>query len=236
MNADSIKVLIPARSGSKRLPNKNLATFGSRSLLENAVSIGLSAFGDGSVFVSTDSSDYAELARQAGAEVPSLRPSEFAEDGSLDIDWLSHALTTWEVKSEFVSILRPTSPFLTPASMKAALGLLIANPDFHSIRAIRRVSEHPGKMWRKNGNAIIPLLPQILSTTPSHSRPTQSLEPVFVQCGAFEIVRTETVVAQNSISGDRILGYELTSEEGLDINSPLDYEHALHVLASRKGI
>lgn len=234
MTSPKIKVLIPARSGSKRLRDKNLAPFGQTSLLENAIAIGQAAFGVDSVMVSTDSERYAAIARNAGALIPSLRPSELAQDSSLDIEWLTHAIKNWGIEEPYVSILRPTSPFLDPTSMRLAANLLESNPGFHSIRSIRKVTEHPGKMWRQVGCQIIPLLPQIQGITPSHSRPTQSLDSVFVQCGAFEIAVTQAVLDQYSISGVRILGYELSSEEGLDINSSLDYRLALEILKSKK--
>lgn len=235
MTPPKVKVFIPARSGSKRLPDKNLAPFGETTLLENAIAIGHAAFGVGSVFVSTDSERYAAVARNAGALLPSLRPSEFAQDASLDIEWLSHAISNWGIEDTYVSILRPTSPFVDPVSLTSAAQILDSNPDFHSIRSIRRASEHPGKMWRQVGDQIIPLLPQIQGVTPTHSRPTQSLESVFVQCGAFEIAVRQAVLDQYSISGTKILGYELSSEEGLDINSAMDYQLALEILRSRKA-
>jgi CMP-N,N'-diacetyllegionaminic acid synthase len=219
-----MSILIPSRSGSKRLPEKNIRVLSGKPLLAIAIEKAIELVGSTKVFVSTDSAFYAKIAEEHGARVPSLRPMEMASDASMDIDWVWSAITEWKIQSTYVAIVRPTSPFLNGDSILKALEVLKQNPSCDSIRAIRKVSEHPGKMWRTNlGPEIIPLFPQIKGITPSHSRPTQSLEELYVQCGAFEIARLESVLETNSISGDRILGHELSHPESLDINSPEDF-------------
>ena len=229
----NLTIIIPARSGSKRLVNKNIRVLGGRPLLEIAISNALRVVSPEHVFVSTDSPEYALLARSAGAMVPSLRPRELASDLTTDFEWLIDALTRWEIESPFVSILRTTSPLLTAASLTRAFEELESKKQFDSIRAVRRAEEHPGKMWRMSLNGqIVPLLPQILNETPSHSRPTQSLETVYVQCGAFEISRRPSIIDSNSISGHRILGFVLDEPESLDINTQEDFLRAESFLKS----
>jgi len=228
----SLAILVPARSGSKRVREKNVRQLGGVTLLERAISTSLKVKNSASVFVSTDSEEYADLARKSGAIVPSLRPSVLAQDSSLDIEWLDFCIKEWSLETEFLAIVRPTSPMLRSRSLEYALERLQTTPEFDSIRAIRQVSEHPGKMWRKVGPEILPLFPQILPVTPTHSRPTQSLERTYVQCGAFEIVRLESVIRHGTIHGQRTLGYELDFPESLDINSELDFRLAEMYLSS----
>jgi CMP-N-acetylneuraminic acid synthetase len=138
-----------------------------------------------------------------------------------------NSIAEWQISAEFVSIVRPTSPFVRAESIAQAAEKLAVIEKFDSIRAIKKTTAHPGKMWRLSVDGeIVPLLPQILGITPSHSRPTQSLEPVYVQCGAFEVARRGSVLKTSSISGSRILGYELEYPESIDINTPEDLREA----------
>ena len=236
MTEQNLTIFIPARSGSKRLPGKNVLNLGGKTLLEIAVTTALRVSGQGNVFVSTDSPEFSEMARRFGAEVPSLRPKELAMDQSLDIEWMLHSMTEWQISTDFVSILRPTSPFVRAESIALAAEKLAANPEFDSIRAVRKTTEHPGKMWRVTGHGeIVPLFPQILGITPSHSRPTQSLELIYLQCGAFEVARRDSVLRTGSISGSRVLGYELEFPESIDINTPEDLREAQIFLERAEG-
>lgn len=216
---------VPARAGSKRIPNKNLSTVGGVSLVVRAISTAQAA-GASMVVVSSDSREILELSESAGA-IGLLRPSNFAQDTSQDIEWVLHALSAdSKFSQETFGIVRPTSPFLRPESIRTAHEILLGS-EADSIRAIRQATEHPGKMWQRGQSGeILPLLPQIVGETPTHSRPTQRLGEVFIQAGAFEIARTESVVRTRTISGSVILGYELREPESLDVNSEQDLETA----------
>ena len=121
----SIVALIPARSGSKRVSNKNIQILSGHPVIGYTICAALQSSIFGAVIVSTDSEQYAEVARTYGAEVPFLRPGAFSEDFSPDIEWVTHALN--ELRNEgrefdCFSILRPTSPFRLPETIQTRLG------------------------------------------------------------------------------------------------------------------
>jgi CMP-N,N'-diacetyllegionaminic acid synthase len=167
--------------------------------------------------VSTDSEEIAAVARRYGAEVPSLRPASMSGATSPDIEWVRHALdgTEWDL----FSILRPTSPFRTAATIRRAWDRLHAVPGADSVRAVRPVREHPGKMWRLDGDLMVPLLPQSPGDVPTHSRQTAALEPVFVQDSSLEIAWTR-IVAAGEIAGKRVVPFFPEGVEGLSIDYP----------------
>ena len=106
--------LIPARFGSKRIPNKNVMPLDGHPLIAYTIAMAIESGVFERVVVSTDSTDYADIARHYGAEVPFLRPRELATDRSRDFDWIHHLLSELEKGGssyEVFSILRPTSPF-----------------------------------------------------------------------------------------------------------------------------
>lgn len=107
--------IIPARSGSVGIKNKNLMKVGGSTLLELAVKEAVEANSIDSVIVTTDSQYYADLAKSYGAEVPFLRPAEFSTSNATAVDVMRHAISELakvvDFKIDRVAYLQPTSPF-----------------------------------------------------------------------------------------------------------------------------
>ena len=223
MPSPSAVALVPARAGSQRVPGKNVAPLAGHPLLAYTIAAARESGLFEAVIVSTDSEAIAEVARRYGAEVPRLRPVELAGATSPDIEWVRHALegADWEV----FSLLRPTSPFRTAATIRRAWDRFTAVPDADSLRAVRPVREHPGKMWRVTGEVMKPFLPQPPGEVPTHSRQTAALEALYVQDSSLEIAWTR-IVAAGEIAGRRVVPFFCEGVEGLSIDYPDDLERA----------
>jgi CMP-N,N'-diacetyllegionaminic acid synthase len=220
----SVVALVPARAGSKRIPGKNVRVLGNHPLLAYTLAAAAASQVFDRVVVSTDSEEVARVARHYGAEVPFLRPAEFSGPQSPDIEWVSHALR--ELGDEYVgfSILRPTSPFRLPETIRMAHDRFVAAHHADSLRAVEPCRQHPAKMWTREGQWLRPLLPPDGDgTTPAHSRQYQSLPPVYAQNGSLELAWARTVRTHGSISGERILAFELPGAQGFDLNWPEDW-------------
>ncbi len=186
------------------------------------------------VIVSTDSEEIAAVARHYGAEVPFLRPPEFAGDTSPDIEWLEYTLNelkrrgrTWDC----FSLLRPTSPFRTSDMIRRAWTLFMAQDGVDSLRAVEKCSQHPGKMWVVRGDRMFPLLPFGPAEQPWHSTPYQALPPVYVQNASLEIAWTRVVFERRTIAGDVLVPFLTQGYEGFDINDPADWMVAERLIA-----
>ena len=154
--------LIPARAGSKRVPDKNIRLLAGHPVIAYTIAAALKSEVFSDVIVSTDSEQYAEIARYYGAEVPFLRPAELAGDISPDIEWLAYTLDKLAEngrKYDCFSILRPTSPFRQPETIQRAWNAFLAEDGVDSLRAIEKCQQHPGKMWVVRANRMVPLLP-----------------------------------------------------------------------------
>lgn len=220
--------LIPARSGSERVKDKNVKCLGGHPLLAFSIASALeSGLFDAGVFVSTDSKEYAKVAREYGAKVI-MRPWELASSVSPDIGWVQHALDTWKDRNrpfEF-AILRPTSPFRSAGTIKRAFGAWNSQKgEYDSLRAVQPVSEHPGKQWVMRNGYLTPLLLQP-NDPPWHSSQMASLPKVYVQNASLEIAFTRTVFEMGSIAGDAILPFLTEDAEGFDINTEYDFDTA----------
>jgi CMP-N,N'-diacetyllegionaminic acid synthase len=187
-----------------------------------------------SVIVSTDSEDIASTARQYGAEVPFLRPAEFAGDTSPDIEWLEHTIATLESRGrtwDCFSLLRPTSPFRTAETIRRAWALFRSQTGVDSLRAVEKCAQHPGKMWIVRGERMFPLLPFGAETQPWHSTPYQALPLVYVQNASLEMAWTRVVRERRSIAGDVLVPFLTEGYEGFDINDAYDWMVAERLLA-----
>lgn len=225
---NKVVAFIPARSGSKRIKNKNIRELDGKALISYTIESALDVGAFDEVVVSTDALEIAEIAKGLGASVPSLRPAEFATDSSPDIEWLTHGINNLMShpieEVELIAILRPTSPLRTGATIAQAINQLRLTPWADSLRAMEVSDKHPGKMWiLKESNEATPFLEQKSGGTPSHSLPTQSLQKVWVQNASLEIVRLDSVLETRTISGDRVLGFEMPGYEGFDLNTELDW-------------
>jgi CMP-N,N'-diacetyllegionaminic acid synthase len=246
----SVVALIPARQGSKRVPGKNIRALNGHPAVAYTIAAAIESGVFDAVIVSTDSEEIAAIARHYGAEVPFLRPAAFATDTSPDIEWLADALTrlrgqgrTWDC----FSLLRPTSPFRTTATIRRAWSRFTAQQGVDSLRAVEKCAQHPGKMWLVDGDRMTPLLGQenaLVSPQPGvggqpgrpwHSTPYQALPPVYVQNASLEIAWTRVVFEQGTIAGNVLVPFITQGYEGFDINGWDDWVVAERLLAEGRA-
>ena len=222
----SIVALVPARSGSKRIPDKNVRRLGQHPVLAYTIAAAIDSGIFDDVIVSTDNEHYAAIARYYRATVPFLRPAALASDCSPDIEWIEHALGALRDGGrtfDCFSLLRPTSPFRLPSTIRRAWEQFTAESGVDSLRAVERCRQHPGKMWIVRGKRMMPLLPLGPSNQPWHSSQTQTLPEVFVQNASLEIAWTRVVSDGRTISGEVMIPFMTAGLEGFDVNDREDW-------------
>ncbi len=232
----TIVALVPARSGSKRVPDKNIRRLSGHPLLGYSITAALESGIFSDVIVSTDSPCYRDIALYYEAEVPSLRPAPLSGDRSPDIDWVSHTLQQLQRdgrKPDCFSILRPTSPFRSAGMIRRAWQQFLSAQGIDSLRAVEKCRQHPGKMWVVQEKSMAPLLPfSFAGGQPWHSSQHPSLPEVYVQNASLEIAWSRVVFDQNSISGERLMPFFTQGHEGFDLNSEYDWGLAEHLAAN----
>lgn len=227
--------LIPARSGSKRVPHKNVRVLGEHPLLAYSVCAAIDSGVFDAVICATDSALYAAAARHYGAEVPALRPEAISGDKSPDIEWVEWIMQLLEGQGrrfDAFSILRPTSPFRKPETIRRAWQEFVVAEGADSLRAVEKCSQHPGKMWVVRGRRMTPLLPLTPEEQPWHSSQYAALPTVYVQNASLEIAWSRVVRERRSIAGDVLVPFFTDDEEGLDVNSEYDWSYAQHLVAA----
>jgi N-acylneuraminate cytidylyltransferase len=208
------------------VPGKNVRKLAGHPLIAYSIAAARASEVFDAVIVSTDSEEIAEVAARYGADVPGLRPAEIASSTSPDIEWVRHVLGDMAAEGrqpELFSILRPTSPFRGPATIRRAYDELLACPEADSIRAVELCRQHPGKMWTLDGELMRPLLPQSAEGVPTHSRQYQDLSEIYVQNSSLEIAWTRAVTELGSIAGDVVAPFFTDQAEGFTIDYPSDW-------------
>lgn len=241
----NVAALIPARSGSKSIPHKNIKELGNKPLMAWTIEVALGA-GIRQVIVSTDSEEYAGIAKKYGAEVL-MRPNSFAKDDTPILDVLRHEVPRIEPKPDIVILLQPTSPFRRVMHIKIALAYFLENlENYDSLISVEKVPEkyNPYAMvlemgekrmlfrkligWREKIKAIFTskeYVGPLLSGFPIHQRMTrrQDLPQAWLPTGELYIFKTSNLNA-GSIYGDKTMLYEC--EGSININEPDDWRAA----------
>ena len=242
-----ILAIIPARSGSKSVIDKNIRLIDGKPMLAYSIEHALKSKYIGRVIVSTDSEKYADIAREYGAEVPFLRPAEYATDTALDVDVFKHALNflkdTEEYIPKLVVQLRPTYPIRNVDDIDAMIEYMLENPAYDAIRCVAPAKEIPYKMWlldeetdvNSNSGRIVRATPLINSIPECYNMPRQQLPKAYYQNACIDIMRSEVVLEKNSMTGENIAAYVMQQNFDIDTEEEFrDAEERLKILNGGK--
>lgn len=255
MNNLNIVAFIPCRSGSKSIPDKNIKELGGKPLIAYSIESAISA-GIKKIIVSTDSEEYARIAKQWGAEVM-MRPLSLAKDNTSMLELLRYEIARITPKPDLVLLLQPTSPFRSRVKTLLAIEYLSANLDkFDSLVAVEKVPEkyNPAvviiqtptgkgmvmgklKTWKEK---IISKFTGKTWTKPSLSgvpishRITQRQENplAWIPTGSIYLFKTENLQG-GSIYGKEIMLLE--TEPSININDQKDWDNAEDYLKNKNN-
>ena len=190
----SLLILIPARGGSTRVPNKNLRQLCGKPLLGHVIDAAIGA-NCGRVIVSTNSEEIAAAARQFNAEVPFLRPSNLATATSSSLSTIVHALATLGAKGdilpEILAFCPPTNPMIRPETIRGMFEILRSKPAFNSVVTITKPRTHPFRIIRQmESGQIINGVIEIDGTTVNDIERSQDWPAVWEGSPACRMTRT----------------------------------------------
>lgn len=212
--------VIPARAGSKRIPDKNLQEVGGQSLLQRAIATARAACG--AVFVSTDSERYADHARAAGATVPSLRPPLLAADDSTTDEVVRHALCEWcDPGVEIVVVLQPTTPFTIPNDVVRAVDALRSSRSAGTALTAVRLPSSVAYALASTGDGLASFVaPQLRATR------TQELPRLHAPTGGVYAAPAQRLRDGGPLIQEPIAIVEVPPARALDVDEPDDLRAA----------
>ena len=221
MNKLKIISIIPARSQSKRIKNKNILKFKNKPLLAHSILQSWSSKLISITIVSTDSIKYAKIALKYGAEVPFLRPKKISGDRSTDFECFKHCLDFFKKKEKFIPDiivhLRPTYPIREKNLIDKCIITLIKNKKAYLLKTICKSNTPIEKMWFRGKKNII-FNPVTLNNL-NHSLPDQSLRQSFKQNGCVDVIKVKYLNSKNFLK-NKIIGYLMN--HNYDINTLKD--------------
>jgi N-acylneuraminate cytidylyltransferase len=228
--------LIPARAGSQRIPNKNILPLNGKPLICYTVEAALESALINRVIVSTDSERIANTAKEAGAEIPFMRPENISKSTSTEMEFFIHALK-WMKDNEgyipdLIVLLYPTSPFRKSITIDKAVEMMIKHPEADSLRSIKKCSEHPFKMWKEKNGYLTPFVES--ENKNIHTFSYQLLPEVYIQNASIYITKSDTIFNKKSPTGDIIIPFYMDEFESIDINNQIDLHFAEFVMQRNK--
>jgi len=176
--------------------------------------------------VSTDSAEYAAIAREHGAETPFLRPDAISGDASTDYECFDHALRTLRELDGYVPDvvvhLRPTQPCRTTQLLDDCLDTFLQTRDnYSSLRTVVPLTKSPFKMYTITDDTLVPVCSEVNGLTEPYNLGRQQLPQAYLHNGYVDIIDTSTLL-QGSMTGKRILPYVMTETDTVDIDTEDD--------------
>jgi CMP-N-acetylneuraminic acid synthetase len=223
--------IIPARSGSQGLKNKNIKPLCGKPLLAYSIDQAKKANIFDYIFVSTDSQEYAQISQKYGAMVPFLRPKQISQSNSLPDQYILHAIENLKQLGnsfDYFALLQPTSPLRTSNNItKAAQILLEQNLD--SVVSVCE-AEHPIEYYNK--------LPKDLNlhnfSNSGFNR--QSSQKYYRINGAIYLSKCQSYLKTRDFYGKNSKAYIMNRFESIDIDDRMDFELAEFILKLNKNI
>jgi N-acylneuraminate cytidylyltransferase len=211
--------LIPARGGSKGIPRKNIKIFNSKPLIYWTIQAALESKYIDRVIVSTEDEEIAEIAKRYTAEVPFLRPKELAEDDSLGIDPVIHALEMLP-NVEDILLMQPTSPLRKTHHIDEIFQLRekLKSDSAVSISLSRK---HPNLFFKINSENIISPFSKDFK-----SLPRQKYSDLYTVNGALYLSSKKSILLNNSFFTSKTVGYIMPEKYSIDIDTQLDWDIA----------
>ncbi|MCV2885441.1 acylneuraminate cytidylyltransferase family protein [Aestuariibacter sp. AA17] len=218
--------IIPARSGSKSVKDKNLANLCGYPLIAYSIVAAKLSTVVERVVVSTDSDDYKQVSEYFGAEVPFLRPQKFAQDNSTDRGFLLHAMEWMKEMEgnvpEYWVHLRPTTPLREPVLIDNAVEKIRAERRATSLRSGHKSPENPLKWFTKDTHSFYqPILKD--DGSERYNQPKEAFPQVYVPNGYVDVVLASQIMRSETTHGNQILSFDTPVSCEVDSPDELDY-------------
>jgi len=232
----SFIAIIPARSGSKGLPGKNIRNLCGKPLIEWSIESGLQSQYLDEVMVTTDSREIADISAKAGAAVPFLRPAELARDDSTTLDAVEHALDYYRQRLnrefDYVVLLEPTSPIREKDDIDNMIEKIVMHEEcFDSIVSIGEVHEHPSIMKKLHGDLLEPYCDELPLTTRRQDNP-----PAYFPYGVAYITKTTVLLAERTFYTGRTTWYKIRRHQNYEIDDIYDFLAIESIMKKEKGL
>jgi pseudaminic acid cytidylyltransferase len=224
-----VVAIIPARGGSKRLPRKNVLPLLGKPLIQWVIKACIKSNVFEKVLVSTDDMEISGLANSAGANVI-LRPDHMATDEAHESLAYMHVLNTLieqNCKPSHFCAVYPTAVLLEPSDFKEAYKLF-KDSDADALMSVTAYDIHPYKALTANKDGYLEMI------YPEHCKQRSQTYPHYVASnGTFYFFRTESYLENPNYYPEKLIGYEISSERAVDVDTIEDFNKLKNIMKLR---
>jgi len=220
--------IIPARGGSKGIPRKNIKLLMGRPLIDWSIDAAKQSSCVDRIIVSTEDEEIASAARELGADVPFMRPTELAADDASGIAPVLHVISRLP-NYDWVLLLQPTSPLRSAEDIEG-IWQFCQERGAPSAVSVCEVEKHPYWMYQRNAAQR---LEPFIKRRPDVTR-RQDLPPAYALNGALFLAKTDWLLKRQDFIGPDTLGYIMPRERSVDLDTPQDW-NLVESLIKRKG-
>lgn len=218
----NIVAVIPARSGSKSIKDKNITPYKGKPLIYYSIKTALKSKYIDRAIVSTDSKKYKKISIKFGAEVPFLRPKKYSSDNSIDYDYILHA-SKFLIKNKYypdlIILLRPSSPNRVTKVVDRAINFFLKNINkYDSMRSVSEFNQPPQKLFMIKNKQLKGFFDESLQGE-YHSLPRQKFPKTYLPNGYVDILKPKFFLNNKKLYG-KICPF--LTEETLDIDYKVD--------------
>lgn len=221
--------LIPARSGSKGIKNKNIKELDGIPLIAYSIITSLNCPYIDKTIVTTDCPQIAKVSKKYGAEVPFLRPKNISEDSSTDYEFFKHYIEHEKNNGnkipDLIVQLRPTCPTRTVNELNSSIKMMLDSyDDYDCLRSVVECKKSPYKMYRFKDNRLVPLFEEVDGIEKPYNRGRQELPKTYVHNGYIDIVKSKCITEHKSVTGDRIMSFIMDDNDTHDLDTIEDWK------------
>ncbi len=237
MEKKQLLIIIPARSKSKSLKNKNIKILGRDPLVSYSIEAAKCINEkDKIIHLSTDSKIYFDICKKYYDFNYDLRPKNLSKDYSKDIEFLNYTLSYYYKKKiifKYCIILRPTNPIRKISTLNNSYKLF-KKYNYDSLKTIYKTKKTPFKMWFKKGKLIENIFKN--NKIERFNFPRQKLREAYNQTGTIEILNINFKKKLKNFSGKKIMGLEISESEAIDIDNISDLKLSMKKLKKNNFI
>tara|TARA_B100000029_G_C17525080_1_gene941369 strand:+ start:87 stop:764 length:678 start_codon:yes stop_codon:yes gene_type:complete len=221
-----IIAVIPARSGSKSVKDKNIHPYKKKPLIYYSIKTAIKSKLIDRVFVSTDSEKYQKLSIKFGAEAPFLRPKNISKDNSTDLEWAKHIIEFLKKSENYspdlIAHIRPTSPNRNVKIVDKGIKFFLNNINkANAMRSVSKMNQPPQKMFMLKKKYLVGYFENSLKGE-YYNLPRQVYPTSYMPNGYIDIIKPSYFMKRNSIMGKKIIGFITPSI--LDIDTKEDFK------------
>ena len=216
-----VVAVIPARSGSKSIKDKNIKPLSKKPLIGWSIDACIKSKYISKIYISTDSKKYANISKKFGPVEILYRPKNLSKDNSTDYEMINHAIKNIDYNYEFIAHIRPTTPLRKVSDLDKAIKLIFKS-DCNSLRSVHEMSETSYKTV-EIVNGKLKSLKNLRLNMDEINAPRQNFSKTYSPNGVIDIYKKKFILKNKKLFGKKVRAYKTSYSPEIDNLNDFQY-------------